>query len=298
MRIRQAESAQALLETIPGPDVPSLVLLDAELPGMPIAQLLAAVLASHEERRFPVVVIGDAGIPDWRDRLEEGILEDFWPRSMPPFHWRARVETVLRGFRHMRELEHLRGSTILNRETDPLTGLYNRTALVSMLFRETDRVQRLSTSLSIVRFDIEDFAALLERLGSAACEDLLKQAAGRVRHLLRTYDLFGRTGSAGFVLGLPGCSPVNSVCLAERIREEVFRVPFRAGTAEARLRACFGIAPSLGRSPLIVLREAEQALLEAKAAGREEIRCARDGVRKAAPAAFLCAPAAGDRRTR
>jgi hypothetical protein len=40
-----------------------------------------------------------------------------------------------------------------------------------------------------------------------------------------------------------------------------------------RLSACFGIAASHGRSPLVVLREAEKALEWAKAAGPESIQC-------------------------
>src|SRR5205085_1438280 len=107
--------------------------------------------------------------------------------------------------------------------------------------------------------------------------------------------------TAGFVLGLPGCAPVNAVSLAERIRAEVFSSPFVAGgpiRAGVRLTACFGIASSYGRSPLIVLREAEQALRAAKAAGQEEIRSARDCIRRPEPAAFLSAPARRDRLTR
>ena len=50
----------------------------------------------------------------------------------------------------------------------------------------------------------------------------------------------------------------------------------------------------LGRSPVVVLREAEQALLAAKATGPESIQCAGDGPQPAAaPVAFL-SPTSGD----
>ena len=74
-------------------------------------------------------------------------------------------------------------------------------ALLSMLFRETDRVQRMSTSLSLMLFEIDDGAHQEAHLGAADCEDLLRQAVGRVQRLLRSYDLFGRVGAAGFALG-------------------------------------------------------------------------------------------------
>ena len=53
-------------------------------------------------------------------------------------------------------MEHLREAATLPSHTDQLTGLYNQPALVSMLFRETDRVQRMSTSLCLLLFDIHD----------------------------------------------------------------------------------------------------------------------------------------------
>ena len=293
IRLHLAASADAALEAMLGPHLPSLLLLDAELQGLPFDQLLAAVHAGSDERRFPIVVIADEGIPEWRERLAEGVIDNIFPHILPPFHWRAHAEMVLRTFRHMRELERLRAATALGRDIDLLTGLANRAALLSMLFRETDRVQRMNTSLSVMRFDIDDIPHWHGRLGTMAWDNVVKEAVGRVQRLLRTYDLFGRLGVADFAVGLPGCAPVNAVSLAERIRAEVFSVPFRAEGATVLLTASYGIAPSHGRSPLIVLREAEQALQAAKIAGPQEIRTARD-CGQPAPAAFFSASSRKD----
>ena len=73
-----------------------------------------------------------------------------------------------------------------------------------------------------------------------------------------------------------------------------FRTPFHVSGDSIRLSACFGIATSQGRSPVVVLREAEQALLVAKASGPESIECAGDCPQpSAAPVAFL-SPTSGD----
>ena len=262
--------------------------------GSYFSQLLAAVHASSDERRFPIAVIADEGIPEWRERLAEGVIENIFPRNLPPFHWETQVEMVLGMFRCGRELEHLRATTALLRDIDSLTGLSNRTAFLSMLFRETDRVQRMNTFLSVMRFDIDDARHWIGRLGEATWDAVVKETVGRVQRFLRTYDLFGRVGSDGFVLGLPGCAPVNAVSLAERIRLEVFSVPFRAEGPAVRLTASYGIAPSHGRSPLIVIREAEEALQAAKVSGPEEIRTARDWGQPRPPAALLSASSRED----
>ena len=289
--IRRVNSADAALEALRGPEV-SIAILDAEIPGMAIEQLLADIHAGSGDRRFPIVLIADEGISEWKNLLEEGAIDDLCPKLLPPFHWRARVEIALRTFRRARELNDLRTNIALNRGIDPPTGLYNRTALLSMLFRETDRVQRMNTPLSVMRFDIGDVAQWQSRMG-AGCDNVLKQVAERVQRLLRSYDLFARVCSAGFVLGLPGCTPVNAAALAERILEEVFHVPFRSGTASVRLTACFGIAPSYGRSPLIVLRDAERALEAATASGSEKIRSAGDCAAKK-----VCSASAAEARNR
>jgi diguanylate cyclase (GGDEF)-like protein len=169
-----------------------------------------------------------------------------------------------------------------------LTGVYNRETMLAMLFRETDRVQRLKSSLCLILFDIDDFGHWNSRLGTEACDELLCQVSSRSTHLLRSYDLLGRPGKDEFLMALPGCSSANAVLMAERLRSDVFSSPYRVRGEAIRLSACFGIANSLGRSPVVVLREAEQALLVAKASGPESIQCAGDFPEpSAAPVAFL-----------
>ena len=99
---------------------------------------------------------------------------------------------MLREHRRPRELETLREAAVLNAQTDRLTGVYNRETMLAMLFRETDRVQRIKSSLCIVLFDIDDFGHWNSRLGSDACDELLCQVVTRTARLLRSYDLLGR----------------------------------------------------------------------------------------------------------
>ena len=116
----------------------------------------------------------------------------------------------------------------------------------------------------------------------------------RTSRLLRSYDLLARAGGDEFLMALPGCTSINAVMMAERLRMDVFSEPFRMNGDAIRLSACFGVASSLGRSPVVVLREAEQALLVARASGPESIECAGDFPEpQAAPVAFL-SPTSGD----
>jgi diguanylate cyclase (GGDEF)-like protein len=231
---------------------------------------------------------------EWIDRLAEGVIDDLILRSAAPAYWRLRLNMALRNRRWERELETLREAVVLNAQMDRLTGVYNRETILSLLFRETDRVQRMNSSLCMILFDIDDFGHWNSRLGGDACDDLLCQVVSRTMRLLRSYDLLGRPGMDEFLLALPGCTTVNAGMLAERLRVDVFSAPYRVDGESIRLSACFGIAISNGRSPVVVLREAEQALQWAKAAGPESIQFFGDAAQTvAAPVAFL-SPSSGD----
>jgi diguanylate cyclase (GGDEF)-like protein len=285
-------SAEAALAALNAAPAPALVLIDATLPAMSpqtnLVQLLAITRVESSARRGPIVLISDTLAEEWIGLLAEGIIDDLHPRTSDPALLRFRLAAVLRDYRRVRELETLRETTALNAQIDHLTGVYNRETMLSMLFRETDRVQRMKSPLCVILFDIDDFGHWNSRLGTEACDELLCQVASRATRLLRSYDLLGRPGKDEFLMALPGCSSVNAVLMAERLRVDVFSAPFRVGGDAIRLSACFGVASSLGRSPVVVLREAEQALLIAKATGPESIQCAGDFPEpSAAPVAFL-----------
>jgi diguanylate cyclase (GGDEF)-like protein len=293
-RVEVVLTAEAALASIAAPHSLSLALLHVTLPGMSITQLLANARASANANSLPIVLIADTVTPELSDRLAEGLIDDLIPRAAEPAYWLLRIDQVLRARRRSLELYALRDSALLNAQTDRLTGVYNRETLLAMLFRETDRVQRTKASLCMVLFDIDDFGHWNSRLGSDACDELLCKVVSRATRLLRSYDLFGRPGKDEFLVALPGCSAVSAVMLAERLRHDVFSSPFRVSDESIRLSACFGIATSNGRSPVVVLREAEQALQLAKTLGPESIQCFEGSQLPApAPVTFF-SPSTGD----
>ena len=293
-RVEVVLAAEAALAAITAPIPPSLALLDSNLPGMEMGRLLTLARTQVSAKRLPIVLISDTVTQEWIDRLAEGVIDDLIPRSAEPSYWRLRIDLLLRANRLANELDLLREAAAQNAQTDRLTGVYNREAMLALLFQETNRVQRMNSALSMILFDIDDFGHWNSRLGAGACDDLLCQVAGRTARLLRSYDLLGRPGMDEFLIALPGCDTANAGMLAERLRVEVFASPFRMEGESIRLSACFGVASSHGRSPVVVLREAEQALQWAKADGPESIQFFGDPAQPApTPVAFL-SPSSGD----
>jgi diguanylate cyclase (GGDEF)-like protein len=296
-RVEVVLSAEAAVPALAAPRL-GLAVIDANLPpagsGMNMGQLLAAACAEPGAARVPIVLISDTVTQEWLERLAEGVIGDVIPRTTEPAFLLIRLQSVLRMHGMKRELDRLREAAVLNAQMDHLTGVYNRETLLSMLFRETDRVQRMKSSLCIILFDIDDFGHWNSRLGTDACDDLLCQVVTRSTRLLRSYDLLGRAGKDEFLIALPGCSTLSAEMLAARFRSDVFSTPFHLGGDAIRLSACFGIASSRGRSPVVVLREAEHALQWAKAAGPETIQCFGECPEpEGAPVTFL-SPSSGD----
>jgi two-component system cell cycle response regulator len=294
-----ALSARAAVTAMRASIPPNLALLDIALPGLDhefeIDGVLQAARAETDRRRIPIVLISDTLTDEWAARLAGDLVVDLVSQRAEPLYWRMRLASLLRALRRIQELEQLREVVTRESQVDSLTEIYNRTSMLSLLFRETDRVQRMNTSMCLVLFDIDDFGHWNARLGIEACDELLVQIVGRTKRLLRTYDILGRMGNDEFLLALPGCSEENAVMMAERIRRDVFSEPFHVAGSAIRLSACFGIASSLGRSPVVVLREVEQVLNQAQGEGAESIRCSADCPEaQPGPVAFLSATSKDD----
>ena len=260
---------------------PGILLLDLLLPGAANGRLLAALHEQGARQRWAVALIAEQISDEWIERLREGVIDDIVHRSADATAWQTHLSTMQRGHALCCELESLRENSLLEVKHDPVTGVLNRDTMLTVLFRETDRVQRLQGPLSVMALGLDDFPLRAGELGHGNADQLLREVARRASRLLRTYDAIGRLRYDEFLMILPGCSTINTVMLAERLRLEVFGEPFWVKRAphdivELRLSCCFGVALSRGRSPVVVARKAEQMLVRARRQGAGTIRVAGD----------------------
>lgn len=155
--------------------------------------------------------------------------------------------------------------------------LLSRDELISALFRETDRAQRMKMALAVILCDIKGAKAWPGEPGAKALLAIERETTARIIRVLRCYDVAGRYEPGIFGLLLPGCNSFNAVGMAMRLRSNLIGFAPKVGGEEFPLEPCFGVAGSGGRSPLVVLRNAEHALQNAKSRGVGEIhRCSYD----------------------
>jgi len=282
--VEAADSAEVALECLLRPMPPAIALLDIDLAERSGMSLVGDVRRRQQRYRSWIILCSQrAGREQICSALSSG-CDDFLKLPANEADLKVRIRVAERVLALSGQIQKQSAELRFQSTHDGLTGLWNREALLSLIFQETDRVQRMKTPLSLMLFDLDDFSRINHEYGYAAGDRVLAELANRFRRQLRSYDLIGRCGEDEFLLALPGCTGENCLALAERIREALLGRSFTLDGEAITLTASFGLAVSRGRSPLIVLQETERALAMAKLAGKN---CAREYEPESAPAEVL-----------
>ncbi len=158
---------------------------------------------------------------------------------------------------------------------DPLTGVNNRVAMDATLQREVELAHRYGTPLSLIAMDIDHFKRVNDTYGHALGDCALKTVADAAAASIRSTDILFRYGGEEFVVLLSNTSEEGALCLAERIRQKVETAKYVCNEAMIASTVSLGVAFLSERenSPALLSR-ADQALYQAKAAGRNCVKLA------------------------
>lgn len=154
---------------------------------------------------------------------------------------------------------------------DSLTGALTRRALLESCERELERCQRKSHVMSLLMMDLDQFKAINDSHGHLRGDRVLIDFVARVTALLRRPDRFGRFGGEEFVALLPETSLEEARIVAERIRADI-----ASTTVQPWCTVSIGVAASSADEASVdtLLARADDALYQAKAAGRNCVRTA------------------------
>ncbi|MGH9093681.1 MAG: putative bifunctional diguanylate cyclase/phosphodiesterase, partial [Acidimicrobiales bacterium] len=162
---------------------------------------------------------------------------------------------------------------------DDLTGLPNRVLLRERvdqaLARRAERGRAARGRLLAVLFiDLDDFKTINDGLGHAAGDDLLRQAAERIRRWCRSEDTAGRLGGDEFAVLIESAATVDEVLrICDRLRVAL-REPFEVGIRRLTVAASVGVALADTPDPVTsdeLLRNADAAMYVAKSRGKDRL---------------------------
>ena len=159
---------------------------------------------------------------------------------------------------------------------DGLTETYNKRYLQSRINDDIHKAESANTALSLMILDIDHFKHYNDTNGHIEGDDVLKRIGAILKSAIRDdTDVVVRYGGEEFVILFPGAIKAVASRQAENIRRAVETHPFKHAARQplGAVTISGGVAsfPEDARNSVALLRAADQALYEAKAAGRNRI---------------------------
>ena len=253
-------------------DAPKLAILDWSMPGMDGTQICRE-LRQQKEKAYVYVIMLTAMSEEAEVvvGLNAG-ADDYLTKPFKGEELKARLRTGKRILALQEQLLSANEALQFQLAHDSLTGLLSRAAIMDSLRIELTRSQREKTTVGILMTDLDLFKHVNDTYGHLAGDEVLREAAKRMRASVRPYDAVGRCGGEEFLIVMPGCDVSSAMSRAEGLRKAIDDLP--VGTSEGAIRVTMSLGVAIGSRPSELeglLRAADAALYEAKNKGRNRV---------------------------
>jgi len=153
---------------------------------------------------------------------------------------------------------------------DMLTNLPNRLLALDRLVQLLIEADRKQQKVAVLFLDLDDFKKVNDSLGHDVGDQLLVEAAKRLKNVVRDEDTVGRLGGDEFIVLLGGLTAGSDAGVVAESLLQQFRSPFVIDDRQLILTASIGVAiyPEDGQSSTDLLRCADTAMYQAKSLGR------------------------------
>jgi len=162
---------------------------------------------------------------------------------------------------------------------DTLTGLQNRRAFNEQFRKMIEEAGTASSRFALLLIDLDNFKHVNDVFGHDSGDALLTQTAWRLREAVRENDFLARLGGDEFAVLLPN---IRDLDLVERICSRVVEalgapIVMNGTSIQGGASGGVGVFPDHGATPEDLYRHVDQALYEAKRAGRGIWQWCRQG---------------------
>jgi diguanylate cyclase (GGDEF)-like protein len=166
---------------------------------------------------------------------------------------------------------------------DPVTGLVNRFALMDRLAQALLAMERLPGRVAVLFVDIDHFKEVNDSFGHAVGDQVLEEVGRRLSRSSRNSDTAARLGGDEFVVLCTSLSDGDDITLIARRIVEGIRAPFVKDGRDLSVTCSVGIAFTSDpvADPEQLIRDADEAMYEAKGSGRDCLRVFDSSMRSA-----------------
>lgn len=245
---------------------PDCLVIDAELPVDNGFQILEIIQQHNHKHFIPKVIISSENDRQTRIKAYEMGADDFIEKPIDMEEFIVRIKRQL-------QRKSIFDQSVL---IDELTQVYNRRFLFDLFERQLKELERMGNPFSVALLDLDYFKTINDLYGHLVGDKVLESFAAFLKENIRSTDVVFRYGGEEFVILLPRTNDEEAKDVINRIlarfkkiefedQEKTFSVSFSAGVYMAS-------NPDEGSKE--ILKNADQALYEAKEKGRSRVESA------------------------
>jgi two-component system, cell cycle response regulator len=272
------DNGRLALQQLSLPGGPRLALLDWMMPEIDGPGVCLEVRSQHERPYVHIVLLTSRGSKqDVVAGLEAG-ADDYLTKPWDPAELIARLRVGQRILQLEDRLVEARETMRFKATHDPLTSLFNRGVIVDLLDRELSRSRREKGCTVVMLGDLDHFKSVNDQYGHLVGDEVLREIARRLLASVRSYDFVGRYGGEEFLIVLNNCDSGQAIVRAEEVRSAVANHPVQTMRGQLPTTMSLGVLASRDwdlRPVEEILGEADSALYQAKASGRNCVRLAQ-----------------------
>jgi diguanylate cyclase (GGDEF)-like protein len=249
---------------------PDLILLDVMMPGMDGYEVCRRLKDAPTTQNIPIIFVSARDAVQDQERGFNLGAVDYITKPYELSILRARVRTHVTLKRKSDLLEALVS-------LDGLTGIPNRRRFDETLKSEWRRAIRERIPLALIMADVDQFKNYNDFYGHGSGDDCLREVAQCLMEAVqRPGDLAARYGGEEFAAILPDCDSNGAYYVAERFRNLVAErgIAHVRSAVAPHVTISAGVAarvPVLNESSDDLLKQADQALYQAKWNGRNQV---------------------------
>lgn len=241
---------------------PELLLMDLHMPECSGIELAGVIRQKPMYDTLPIMFLSSERDPE--EQLEALRVggDEFLEKPILDEHLVAAVAIRAQRFRALNALM----------VRDGLTGLLNQITIKLRLEELIPLALRRGSALSFAMLDIDHFKRVNDNYGHPTGDRVLRVLARQLLHGLRRSDLVGRFGGEEFAIIFPDTDTAAAAKVLDELRRRFAELPQQRGTDTFFVSFSAGLASVAAHAKVEdLVHAADQALYQAKAAGRNQI---------------------------
>jgi two-component system cell cycle response regulator len=282
-----ADDGRKAADILSSADAPRLSLIDWMMPELDGPGLCREVRSRNDGPYVYILLLtSKQSSLDVVNGLKAG-ADDYLTKPCHPAELEARLNTGRRILQLEDKLVEAREEMRFQATHDVLTSLWNRAAILTLLRSELSRSERDRSAVSLLLCDIDHFKQVNDVHGHLVGDEVLQAVSERLLNSVRSYDAVGRYGGEEFLIVLSRCVGDDLEHRAEEVRRAINQSPIQSKCGPIRTSVSIGAVTIENWDESLpveqLLSQADQALYQAKAAGRDQVAYADSHLAAAAP---------------